>query len=72
MNAQCEEIEIGIDDRTIKRVDHTKSLGLTTDAQLSWSKHVDEICKKASSAIGALKRVRVLFRRRLQFKYIML
>ena len=58
LNAQCEEIEISIDDRTIKRVDHTKSLGLTTAAKLSWSKHVDEICKKASSAIGALKRVR--------------
>ena len=43
LNAQCEEIDIGIDDRTIKRVDHTKSLGLTIDAQLSWSKHVDEI-----------------------------
>ena len=58
LNAQCEEIDISIDDKTIKRVDHTKSLGLTIDAQLSWSKHVDEICKKASSAIGALKRVR--------------
>ena len=40
------------------RFDHTKSPGLTIDAQLSWSKHVDEICKKASSAIGALIRVR--------------
>ena len=39
-------------------VDDTKSFGLTTDSQLSWSKDVDEICKKASSAIGALKRVR--------------
>ena len=57
MNAKCEDIDISIDDKTIKRVDHTKSLGLTIDAQLSWSKHVDEICKKASSAIGALKRV---------------
>ena len=50
--------DISIDDRTFKRVDHTKSLGLTIDAQFSWSKHVDEICKKASSATGALKRVR--------------
>ena len=58
LNAQCEEINISIYDRTIKRVDHTKSLGLTIDAQLSWSKHVDEISKKVSSAIGALKRVR--------------
>ena len=45
MNAQCEEIDISIDDKTIKRVDRTKSLGLTIDAQLSWSKHVDDICK---------------------------
>ena len=58
LNAQCEEIDISIDDRTINRVDHTESLGLTIDAQLSWSKHVDEISKKVSSAIGALKRVR--------------
>ena len=49
---------ISIDDKMIKRVDHTKSLGLTIDAQLSLSKHVDEICKKASLAIGVLKRVR--------------
>lgn len=60
LNAQCEEIDISIDDKTIKRVDHTKSLGLTIDAQPSWSKHVDEICKKASSDIGTLKRVRPL------------
>ena len=58
LNAQCEDIDISIDDKTIKRVDHTKSLGLTIDAQLSWSRHVDEICKKASSAIGTLKRAR--------------
>ena len=57
LNAQCEEIDVSIDDKMIKRVDHTKSLGLTIDAQLSWSKHVDKLCKKASSAIGALKRV---------------
>ena len=58
LHSQCDEINICIDDKMIKRVDHTKSLGLTIDAQLSWSKHVEEICKKASSAIGALKRVR--------------
>ena len=33
-------------------------MGLTIDAQLSWGKHVEEVCKKVSSAIGALKRVR--------------
>ena len=57
LSAQCDDVEIRIDDQIIKRVDHTKSLGLTIDAQLSWGKHVEEICKKVSSAIGTLKRV---------------
>ena len=39
------------------RVDHTKSLGLVIDDRLSWSKHVEEISRKVSSSIGALKRV---------------
>ena len=51
-------VEIKIDDQIIKSVNHTKSLGLTIDALLSWSKHDEEIFKKVSSAIGALKRVR--------------
>ena len=50
LSAQCDDVEIRLDDQIIKRVDHTKSLGLTIDAQLSWGKHVEEICKKVSSA----------------------
>ena len=58
LSVQCDNVVIKIDNQIIKRVDRTKSLGLTIDAHLSWSKHVDDICKKVSSAIGALKRVR--------------
>ena len=58
LSAQYDDIEIRTDDQIIKRVDKTKSLGLTIDAQLSWCKHVEEICEKVSSAIGPLKRVR--------------
>ena len=47
LSVQCDELEIGIDDQIIKRVDHTKSLGLTIDDRLSWCEHVDEICKKS-------------------------
>ena len=54
LSAQCDDVVIRIDDQIIKRVVHTKSLGLTIDAHLSWGKHVEEICKKVSSAIGAL------------------
>ena len=58
LSVQCDVLEIRIDDQIIKRVDHTKSLGLTVDDHLSWCKHVNETCKKVSSAIGAFKGVR--------------
>ena len=58
LSVQNEDVVMRIDDQIIKQVEHTKSLGVTIDAQLTWCKHVEEICKKASSAIGALKRVR--------------
>ena len=56
LQTQSDEFDIEIDGETIKRVDHTKSLGLIVDDRLSWSKHVEEISKKVSSSIGALKR----------------
>ena len=57
LSVQNEDIVIRIDDQIIKQVEHTKSLGVTIDAQLTWCKHVEEICKEVSSAIGALKDV---------------
>ena len=54
LSAQCDDVEIRIDAQITKRVDHTKSLGLTINAQLSWGKHVEEICKKVSWAISLL------------------
>ena len=59
LSAQCDDIEIRIDDQIVKRVDKRKSWGLTIDAQLSWGKHVEEFCKKVCLAIGTLKRVRL-------------
>jgi len=73
LSVQCNDVEIRIDDQIIERVDHTKSLGLIIDAHLSWRKHVEEICKKVSSAIGALKRVRpFISKKKLQLKFITL
>ena len=42
----------------IKRVSIVKTLGIYVDERLSWSKHIDLLSKKVSSAIGALKRIR--------------
>ena len=57
LSVQNEDVVIRIDDQIIKQVEHTKFVGVTIDAQLTLCKHVEEICKKVSSAIGALKRV---------------
>ena len=35
----------------IERVYHIDQLGVTIDDQLKWDKHVDELCKKLSSAL---------------------
>ena len=55
LSIQCDDVEIRIDDQTVKKGNHTKSLGLTIDDHPSWCKRVEEICKNVSSAIGALK-----------------
>ena len=54
-----ENINIDLDGNVIKQFDKAKSLSLINiDKNLSWSKHIDMKCKKISSAIGALKRIR--------------
>ena len=51
------QIDIEIGWKSIKKVKEAKSLGLFIDEHLSWAKHIEEISKKISSAIGALKRI---------------
>ena len=55
---QDNNMSIRIDDHEINRVPSVKSLGLYIDSHLTWSLHIEKICKKISSAIGALKRIR--------------
>ena len=52
------EPRIRIDNKSIEKVTHTKSLGLIIDNRLTWAKHISEISKKVSMAIGAMKRIR--------------
>ena len=46
------------DGAPITHVTSTKSLGVHIDQTLSWNVHVENLCKKIASGIGALKRVR--------------
>jgi hypothetical protein len=42
---------------------------LTIDENLTWKYHVDNITKKVSSGIGALKRMRDFISQKLQFEF---
>ena len=44
----------------ISIVDSVKYLGITIDNELTWDKHISTTCKKFSSKLGALKRMRFL------------
>ena len=44
--------------KPISRTNTQVCLGVKLDENLSWASHIDMICKKASSGIGAIKRIK--------------
>ena len=58
LNNLTSEPNIMIDNVPIKRLTKTKSLGIQIEQFLSWDNHLEEICKKASSGIGAIRRLK--------------
>ena len=51
-------INIHIENKSIKRVLQCKTLGVTVDDCLNWKANTDNICKKVSSGIYALKQMK--------------
>ena len=51
-------LELSIDNVPVEQVSSVKSLGIYFDETLTWHFHIDELCKKIASAIGAIKRVK--------------
>ena len=45
-------------DVPIQQISHTKSFGVHIDENLTWNVHIENLCKKVASGIGALKRIR--------------
>ena len=48
---------LAINNVPVRQVSHTKSLGTHIDEKLSWNVHIENLCKKVASGIGALKRI---------------
>ncbi len=51
------EINVFVGNDQIERVNSSKSLGLKIDENVTWKSHNDEISKKVSAVISALKRI---------------
>ena len=49
-----------INDHPVKQVSSVKSLGVHIDQNMSWDCHIQNICKKIASTLGAIKRIRHL------------
>ena len=49
-----------INDHPVKQVSSTKFLGVHIDQNMNWECHIQNICKRIASALGAIKRIRHL------------
>ena len=58
LNSLSDTLELSIDNVPIEQVSSVKSLGIYIDENLTWHFHIDKLCKKIASTIGAIKRVK--------------
>ena len=49
---------LSINGTPVNQVSTSKSLGVLTDANLTWGSHIDMLAEKIASGIAAIKRVR--------------
>ena len=57
LSTLSDTLELSIDNVPIKQVSSLKTLDLYIDADLTWHSHIDKLCKRTASVIGAIKRV---------------
>ena len=54
------QFDVKINEHYLERAKTYKYLGIDLDESLSWDSHIDNVVKKASAGLGAIKRVRNL------------
>ena len=54
----CEPLNLIVDGIRIEQVNCTKYLGSHPDSMLTWSTHINQLCKKIAPKIGLLRRLR--------------
>ena len=48
---------MSVNDHPVKQVSSTKPPGVHIDRNMNWECHIQNICKKIASAVGAIKRI---------------
>ena len=66
------DVKLTFNGSVIERVDEFKYLGVKLDSSLSWSAHIDYLCKNVSKRTGIIKRVKIFFLIKLLLCYQML
>ena len=56
--SKCCDISIKMCNIEVKKVEHSKYLGITIDKHIKWDKHIDILKSKLSSKVGLLYRLR--------------
>jgi hypothetical protein len=57
-NASNSQPNILIENKQIQQVNKSRTLGTTIDQHFSWKSNTENICKKITSGISALRRVK--------------
>ena len=58
LSTLSETPSFSINEHPVLQVSSAKSLGVHIDQNLNWECHVQSICKKIASALGAIKQIR--------------
>ena len=58
LNNLINQPNIKIDQDKIKQVHYSRLLGVQIDEKLTWNKHVEDVAKRATSGVGAIRRIR--------------
>ena len=65
-------LNLQINNCTIDYVNHFKLLGVTIDSNLTWNIQTTNVCKKISSRIGLIRRLKTYYQAKLYIIYIIL
>ena len=58
LSTLSDTLELSIDNVPIEQFTSVKFLGIHIDEDLTWHSHIDKLCRKIASAVGAIKRVK--------------